>query len=159
MSPSLPALQPADVRLVKTFVAVAEAGGLSAAQVKLHRSLTSISSDLQDLETRLGNPLCRRGRSGFALTDFGRQVYEASHQLFAALDRFQLEIMPSRNVLRGELRIAVNEGQINDPGFVLSEAVRRFRDRPKNVVRIGMAISSHEQTLQDVVNDAVDVGF
>jgi DNA-binding transcriptional LysR family regulator len=152
-------LQPSDIKLIKVFVAVAESRGLSAAQVKLHRSLTAISSDLQDLETRLGSKLCMRGRSGFALTEFGRQVYDASHQLFDALERFQVEIMTSRDYLRGELRIAVQEGQINDPGFMLSEAIRRFRDRPKNLVKVGIAISSHEQILQGILNNEVDVGF
>jgi LysR family transcriptional regulator, transcriptional activator for bauABCD operon len=155
----LPQLQAHDVKLIKTFVAVAEAGGLSAAQVKLHRSLTAISSDIQTLEERLGNKLCRRGRSGFALTEFGRQVVEASQQLLEALDRFQLDIQPSRDNLMGDLRIAVHEGQINDPDFVLSEALRRFCGRPKNQVKVGVAISSHEQILQGILNNEIDVGF
>jgi len=154
-----PSLHPSDVKLIKIFVAVADSGGLSAAQVKLHRSLTAISSDLQNLETRLGAKLCVRGRSGFALTDFGRQVYAASHHLFDALERFQAEVMTSRDYLKGELRIAVQAGQINAPGFVLSEAIRRFRNRSNNFVKIGLAISSHEQILQNILNNETDIGF
>jgi DNA-binding transcriptional LysR family regulator len=154
-----PALHATDVKLLKTFLAVAESGGLSAAQVKLSRSLTAISTDLQVLETRLGSKLCRRGRSGFALTEFGIQVYEASRTLFEALDRFQQDILPSRDHLKGALRIAVNEGQHSDPDLVLAEALRRFCNRPKNLVKVGIAIASFEQILENLLNDEVDVGL
>ena len=49
-----PALHSTDVKLIKTFLAVAESGGLSAAQVKLNRSLTAISSDLDRLVRAIG---------------------------------------------------------------------------------------------------------
>jgi DNA-binding transcriptional LysR family regulator len=154
-----PALHSTDVKLIKTFLAVAESGGLSAAQVKLNRSLTAISSDLQALETRLGSKLCRRGRSGFALTEFGVQVYEASRVLFKALNRFQQDILPSRDHLKGALRLAVNEGQTSDPDFVLAEALRRFCNRPKNLVKVGIVVASFEQILEGLLNDEVDVGL
>ena len=127
--------------------------------MKLNRSLTAISSDLQSLETRLGSKLCRRGRSGFALTEFGVQVYEASRVLFEALDRFQQDILPSRDHLKGALRLAINEGQTSDPDFVLAEALRRFCNRPKNLVKVGIVVASFEQILEGLLNDEVDIGL
>src|SRR5437762_9818212 len=77
-----------DLRLIRIFRVIAEAQGLAGAQLVLNLSQSRISTSLAELETRLGARLCRRGRSGFALTEAGRSVYDASHELFEAVDRF-----------------------------------------------------------------------
>lgn len=82
------ALLDVDLRLIRIFRAITEAQGLAGAQLVLNLSQSRISASLSELETRLGVRLCRRGRSGFALTEAGRSVYEASHDLFEAVDRF-----------------------------------------------------------------------
>lgn len=152
-------LQLIDLRLLKTFVAVADAGGLTSAQVQLHRSLTAISNDIQSLEVRLGSKLCKRGRGGFALTEFGRDVLAASRTLFSAVEDFQFNVRPVRGAIRGELRIGVNEGHIDDREFPLSLAIQRYRDRRHNFARISVVIRSHEQILEGLLNDELDIGF
>ncbi len=148
-----------DIRLIRTFVAVVESCGLSAAQVRLGRSLAAISSDLTSLELRLGGVLCKRGRSGFALTDFGRQVLEASRTLVEALDHFEDQVQPERSRLHGTLRIAVNDGHATDFDFVLAQALARFKRRPRNQVRIELAVTTFKQPLEALLNDQVDIGF
>ena len=51
-----------DIRLLRIFRVVAEAGGVSAAELELNIGRSTISRHLKDLETRLGVTLCRRGR-------------------------------------------------------------------------------------------------
>jgi LysR family transcriptional regulator, transcriptional activator for bauABCD operon len=77
-----------DLRLLRIFRAIVGAQGLAGAQLILNLSQSRISASLAELESRLGARLCRRGRSGFALTEAGRSVYDASHELFEAVDRF-----------------------------------------------------------------------
>jgi DNA-binding transcriptional LysR family regulator len=57
-----------DVRLIRVFLAIVDAGGLSAAQVSLNVGQPTLSSQLATLETRLGFTLCERGRGGVRLT-------------------------------------------------------------------------------------------
>jgi DNA-binding transcriptional LysR family regulator len=57
-----------DLRLLRIFVTIVEAGGFAAAQGELNLALSTISSHVAALEARLGMTLCRRGRSGFHLT-------------------------------------------------------------------------------------------
>ena len=47
-----------DIRLLRVYVAVVEAGGLARAQGILNLSLSTISGYLTQLETRLGANLC-----------------------------------------------------------------------------------------------------
>ena len=66
-----------DLRLLRVFRTVVEAGGFAAAEVALGISRAAISMAMRDLETRLHLRLCLRGRSGFAVTEEGRQVYQS----------------------------------------------------------------------------------
>ena len=56
-----------DLRLLRVFLAIVDAGGVSAAQASLGVGQSTLSSQLSTLETRLGFSLCERGRGGFRL--------------------------------------------------------------------------------------------
>ncbi len=51
-----------DLRLLRVFKAVVDCGGMSAAELELNISLSTISKHIKDLEQRLGLTLCQRGR-------------------------------------------------------------------------------------------------
>src|SRR5579864_938231 len=70
-----------DLRLIRVFLSVLDAGGVSAAQTALNVSQSTISTQLATLETRLGFRLCERGRAGFRLTPRGEQFAQACRQL------------------------------------------------------------------------------
>lgn len=119
-----------DPRLLQIFVAVAEAGGLSAAEQRLNLSRSSISTNLTELETRLGLSLCRRGRTGFALTDAGRAVYQAAIQWQQAGNQLnqQLQALQHQQLV-GELSIAFCDDSLNHPQFRFAEVIARFRQQ------------------------------
>ena len=52
-----------DLRLLRVFKAVAECGGMAAAELELNIGTSTVSRHMKDLETRLGLVLCRRGRA------------------------------------------------------------------------------------------------
>jgi DNA-binding transcriptional LysR family regulator len=83
-----------DIRLLRVFRSVVEAGGVSAAELELNIGRSAISRHLKDLETRLNVVLCRRGRGGFALTDEGRHVYEATLQVLTEIFRWRFATRP-----------------------------------------------------------------
>src|SRR5450432_1060626 len=62
-------LSEGDIRLLRVFAKVVEAGGFSAAQIELNVSQSTISTHMTALEQRLRVRLCERGRSGFRLTE------------------------------------------------------------------------------------------
>ncbi|GBR49375.1 LysR family transcriptional regulator [Acetobacter pomorum] len=96
-----------DLRLLRVFHTVAEQGGFSAAEITLGKSKSSISLDISALETRLGLTLCLRGRSGFALTDEGREVLEATHALFLNLEQFRQKVNQASGMLSGTFNLYV----------------------------------------------------
>ncbi|MDH4870081.1 LysR family transcriptional regulator [Pseudomonas sp. BN515] len=118
-----------DIRLIRVFLAVVEAGGISAAQTALNTSQPTISAQLASLETRLGFRLCQRGRAGFALTPKGSQFVEAARRLLAAAEGFRLEVQHINRTLSGTLNIGLL-GQI-DPtaNKKIAQAIARLRAR------------------------------
>ena len=54
-----------DLRLLRVFLAVADAGSFSGAQAQLNVGGSTISLHMRELEKRVGFRLCERGRGGF----------------------------------------------------------------------------------------------
>ena len=129
MQPAMGHLGESDIRLLRVFIAVAEAGGLAKAQSVLNLNLSTISGYLTQLEIRLGVSLCRRGRRGFLLTNEGEAVYEASKSLLAAHETFRSAVGNLHGELIGELRIGVVDNIVFDQTLHLEDAIWSFQQR------------------------------
>lgn len=127
-----------DPRLLRLFIAVAECGGLSAAEQRLSLSRSTISTNLSELESRLGFSLCLRGRGGFALTAEGQAIYQAAKDWMQAGDTFHQHVTELQHQqLQGELVIAISDDSLNHPQFSFSEVVARFRTQaPKAQLQV-----------------------
>lgn len=118
-----------DLRLIRIFRVIAECQGLTGAELVLHLSQSRISAGLAELEARLGVRLCRRGRSGFSLTEAGQTVYEASHDLFEAVDRFCNRAgAVSANVKR-VLRLGTVDAVVTNRDLLLARTLRQLREQ------------------------------
>ncbi|WP_027854630.1 LysR family transcriptional regulator [Marinobacterium litorale] len=116
-----------DLRLLKVFRTVVEAGGFAQAEVELNVSSSAISASMADLEKRLGLRLCQRGRAGFALTDEGKQAYQALLQLHTALDGFRTEINSIHQQLKGELVIGITDNLVTLPHMSVTRALAALK--------------------------------
>ncbi len=81
-----------DLRLLRVFMVVVEAGGFALATARLNVAESTISQHMADLEKRLSLRLCERGRSGFRLTPAGEDVYRAATELMMGLDSFRSQV-------------------------------------------------------------------
>ncbi len=123
-----------DWRLLMILRTIVEQKGLASAQAVLNMSQSSVSASLSELEDRLGLRLCNRGRSGFALTEAGRIVYEATHDLFDAVGRFSASAAAISDATRGILRIGAVDAVATNSQLPLASALRRFKSFAKNVL-------------------------
>ncbi|MDR3495665.1 MAG: LysR family transcriptional regulator [Ancalomicrobiaceae bacterium] len=112
-----------DLRLLRVFVALVEAGGFAGAQVVLNLSQSTLSTHLSDLEKRIGGPLCVRGRKAFRLTELGRATHDAARKLFADIEEFGHRIGTASGRLTGRLRIGVVDGVFTSPALGLQETL------------------------------------
>lgn len=145
-----------DLRQIQVFRAIVECRGLVGAEVVLNLSQSRVSASLAELEARLGVRLCRRGRSGFALTAAGETLYEASHDLVEAVDRFGNCVGEISNALRRVFRFGTVDAIATNPDLSLSAAFRRLR-RLVPSVTINFLTSSPEELEQQLIAGRRDV--
>ncbi|RTR01508.1 LysR family transcriptional regulator [Halomonas nitroreducens] len=126
-------LSDADLRLLRIYRKVVECGGFSAAEVELNISRAAISMAMSDLETRLSLRLCQRGRSGFALTDEGAEVFEATLQLLAATEGFRTRVNSLHAWLKGELNIGITDNLVTMPQMHITDALSALKERGPDV--------------------------
>ena len=130
----LNALSTPDLHLLRVFVVVAEAGGFSRAQLTLNVSQSTISTQMIDLETRLGMRLCRRGRAGFALTEEGHEIYRIAKELLRDCEDFLSRAKSLRGDISGELRVATADALLGNSDFPYTELIARLRAEMPAVV-------------------------
>jgi LysR family transcriptional regulator, transcriptional activator for bauABCD operon len=147
-----------DFKLLRVFKAVVEAGGFSAAQNELNVGLAAISKQISDLEIRIGMRLCTRGREGFCLTEEGKQVYQASIDLFASVDSFRDKLNSAQNELIGDLSIGVIDNTVSDINSPLIKALRTLHDEaPK--VRLRLHAAQLDEVERGVVEGRLIMGI
>lgn len=147
-----------DIRLMRIFMRVVEAGGLSAAQSDLNLSLSTISEKITALEQRLGVGLCKRGRSGFLLTEHGRLVFEECQRLFGSLDQFGRKVSGLRSNLAGTLSVGMVDNIISDPRSAVAEAIGKLVEVAPSV-NLFVETRPPGELLRDVVARKLDVGI
>lgn len=95
-----------DIEDLQTFVAVADAGGVSAAARRLGVSKSIVSRRLLRVEAELGVQLLARTTRGAALTEAGITFREHAARATAEIDTARETILPTGE-LRGRLRVAM----------------------------------------------------
>lgn len=115
-----------DLQALRVFVAVAEHRGFNRAQLALGLSQPAISQKVKGLEERLGFALCRRGRSGFALTEKGAIVLDKAKRLLANAEDFGNEVSELKTKLSGVLRVGIADSTITNPAFEPQAVLKRF---------------------------------
>jgi DNA-binding transcriptional LysR family regulator len=115
-----------DIQELQTFVEVADAGGISAAALRMGVSKSIVSRRLAKLETELGVQLLARTTRGAALTEGGTAFRDYAARMLAEFDAARETILPA-GPLRGRFRIAapVSFGPAHF-GPVLAEMVRCY---------------------------------
>jgi DNA-binding transcriptional LysR family regulator len=119
-----------DLRQLRYFVAVAEAGSLTRAAAALHFAQQSLSEQIRALEAQLGAPLFERSSRGVRLTDVGTVLLRDARPLLAQAER---ALETARRAARGEggtLRVGFLSSVAN---YMLPPVVRAFRDRHPEV--------------------------
>ncbi len=126
-------LSDTDIRLLRVFIVVAQAGGLSAAELELNIGRSTISRHLKDLETRLGMILCHRGRGGFALTEEGKRIYESTQRLLISLQDFRNEVNDMHRHLQGNVVIAMFDKTVTNEQCKVDEAIYAYQQMAPDV--------------------------
>lgn len=147
-----------DLRSLMVFRAVVEHRSFLGAQVALGMSQSAVSFHIKALEDRFGFRLCRRGRSGFELTDRGAALYEKSKALFIALNAFESDVGTLKHRITGTLRLGLVDNTITDEDLPIHRVIGILsRKAPEALVRI--MIDDPEALVTEVGNGGIDIAI
>lgn len=137
---------------LRSFHAVAQHGGFTAAARALHISQPTVTTQVGELEANYGVELfLRRGRS-VVLTDVGRTLFAMAQRVFTQEEEALNFLRESRELRTGKLLI----GAVGP--FHVMEMVSAFRQRyPK--VDVSIRIGNSEETLRGLLAFETDVAI
>ena len=137
-----------DLNATRMFVAVVQAGSLSAAATRLGIPLPTLSRRIRDLEQQLKVQLLERSARGAKLTDAGTRLYEHAGRGIETLLDAELAVVSDQAHLKGRLRLSLP--QTFEPWWDLLAAFQqRYPD-------IQIHVYSTERRV-DLVEDGIDV--
>jgi DNA-binding transcriptional LysR family regulator len=149
----VPNTEPMDLNLIRSFVAVCEAGSVTAAAQTLNQPKSTISRHLARLEEILDKPLLDRSRTGVALTLEGKRLFEQSRDSIHFLTG--LEGPSGRTSPAGHVRIAAPRYFARGP---LSKIVRDFLATTPDASIECLSQSRLAEAPDDAVDILVSVG-
>jgi molybdate transport repressor ModE-like protein len=96
-----------DLRLLRSFLAVAQCGKISAAAKQLHLSQPAVTAHLRRLEEIIGKPLISRSTRGVKLTTQGHTLQTLAKEIENSLSRIEASFHRERQ-LAGRLRFGTS---------------------------------------------------
>lgn len=139
-----------DLNATRMFVAVVQAGSLSAAATRLGMSLPTLSRRVRDLERQLNVQLLVRSARGTKLTDAGMRLYEHAARGVEALLEAEQAVVSDQAQLKGRLRLSFPP-TVQPWWDLLAAFQHRYPD-------IQIYVYSTERRL-DLVEDGIDISL
>lgn len=136
---------------LETFVAVAEAGGISAAAQTRNLSQPAVSLHIKALEEELGVSLLHRGARGTTLTQAGEGFLAHARAALSALEAGRVEAAHERGLHGGTLKLGVTDAAAT--GILPRWVVAFHRRHPGIEVAVEVASTS------DLLGGLVDGRF
>ena len=132
-----------DWNLIRSFVAVAETGSLSAAARRLAASQPTLGRHVAELEQALGVVLFRRGRTGYELTEQGAVLFERAQHVGEAANAFARLATGATEQIAGTVRVAASEVV---SAYVLPPILARLR-QAEPAIEIEIVASNQVENL------------
>ena len=134
-----------DLRLLRSFLAVAQCGKVSTAAKQLHLSQPAVTAHLRRLEEIVGKPLVSRSTRGVKLTTHGHALRTFSTEIQNALSRMEASFR-SEHKLSGNLRFGAS---LTIASHVIPSFLAEF-SRVYPMVEIELRVDNTEIVLESV---------
>lgn len=144
-----------DIRQLRYFIAIAEAGSLSAAAQRLHIAQPSLSQHLAAMEQELNLRLVERSPRGSTLTAEGEVLLSHARQICEMLTTCVAEMRALSQDVTGNVRFGMPPSVSMVMSVPLAETVRI--DLPNVRLRVSEAMSGFIKAWID--DGTVEIGF
>lgn len=140
---------------LKVFLAVAEAGSISAGAARLHISQPAVTREIRDLEASLTLRLFDRQARGVALTEGGRRLHDYARRIFALEQAAERDLRDFAQLEQGELHLGASATL---GAYLLPPLINRFRALHPQIF-VGLEVSNTEEVTRQLDEGRISLGF
>ena len=144
-----------DWNLLRSFVVIVQAGGISRAAEIMHLTQPTLSAALKRLEDRIGRRLIERGPAVFELTEPGRRLYDEAVEIRGSVLRLTTILRDVTDVIKGHVRLAIASHVISP---LLDDCIRDFH-KACPFATLEIEVMASRQVQSRLVDRAVSVGI
>lgn len=145
-----------ELRLLRTFKAVAEAGSFTQAAVRIHLTQAAVSVHIKQLEEEVGAPLFLRVNKKLYLTEEGRALLGHAETIIRAHDAAKADLAAITGPSHGRLHIGVASTAITAHPLpeILSEIKSKFA-----LLDLSVFGGTSESIIEQILAGSLDVGL
>ena len=145
-----------EIRQVKAFVAIAEAGTFTAGAARVHVTQAAISMQIRQLEIETGAKLFIRAPRRVILTEAGEKLLERAYVILREHDAALEELAALTGAVRGRLRIGSASAMVSaDP---LPQILRELREAHPGA-EASVSSGTSESLVRQVLAGDLDAAF
>ncbi|MEP6717662.1 MAG: LysR family transcriptional regulator [bacterium] len=145
-----------EIRQLRAFVAIADAGTFTAAAQRVHITQAAISMQIRQLETELGVKLFVRAPRRVLLTEAGEQLLQRARHILRDHDAALDEVTELAGTQRGRLRIGSASAVVTTD--VLPKLLQEVR-RQNAGANVTLVSGTSDALVRQVLDGELDVAF
>jgi DNA-binding transcriptional LysR family regulator len=141
-------------RQLEIFEAIARLGSFTRAAETLYLTQPTVSMQMKKLTESVGVPLVEQVGKKVYLTSSGRELAQATRDIFAILDRFQMSVSDQRGLKKGHLRLMVITTASYFAPRLLGEFAKLYPG-----IEVALSVTNRERVLSSIANNLDDLYF
>jgi DNA-binding transcriptional LysR family regulator len=145
-----------EIRQLRAFVAIADAGTFTAAAQRVHITQAAISMQIRQLETELGVKLFVRAPRRVLLTEAGEQLLQRARHILRDHDAALDEVTELAGTQRGRLRIGSASAVVTTD--VLPKLLQEVR-RQNAGANVTLVSGTSDALVRQLLDGELDVAF
>jgi DNA-binding transcriptional LysR family regulator len=145
-----------ELRLLRTFKAVAEAGSFTHGASRVHLTQAAVSVHIRQLEDELGSPLFLRVNRKLYLTETGRALLARVDSILQAHDDAKAELAAISGASRGRLWLGVASTAFTV--HPLPEILREIKQQFP-LLDLSVVGGTSERIIEQILKSSIDVGL
>lgn len=139
-------------RQLEIFEAIARLGSFTRASEELFLTQPTVSMQMKKLTEMVGVPLIEQVGKKIHLTEDGKELAQATREVFGIMDRFAMAAAERQGLKRGQLRLmAITTASYFAPRL-LSEFAKLYPG-----INVSLRVTNKEQVLASIANNLDDL--
>jgi DNA-binding transcriptional LysR family regulator len=139
-------------RQLEIFEAISRLGSFTRAAEELYLTQPTVSMQMKKLTDTVGSPLVDQVGKRVLLTEDGRELAQATREIFAILDRYTMSVSERRGLGKGKLKLMA----ITTASYFAPRLLGEFAKRHPGI-EVSLRVTNKEQVLASMADNLDDL--